>query len=74
MQIAGVLVLASGVPDASNGDNYKAVTIGYLIMRVGLISQWIRAAISHPDTRAISLDYTFGLFLIQLGRLRTPPG
>ena len=69
VQIAGVLVLASGVQDAVSGNNYKAVTFGYLIMRVGLVSQWLRAAFSHPDNRPIALTNVVGLIVIQLGWL-----
>ncbi|MEO5833786.1 MAG: low temperature requirement protein A [Nakamurella sp.] len=67
VQISGVLVLAAGVPDALAGNDYRAVTIGYLVMRVGLISQWIRVAVSHPRSRSIAVTFVVGLIVIQLG-------
>lgn len=69
VQIAGVLVLASGVSDALAGNDYRAVTIGYLVMRIGLVSQWVRVAVSHPASRSIALTYVGGLAVIQLGWL-----
>ncbi|OJY48730.1 MAG: hypothetical protein BGP03_31615 [Pseudonocardia sp. 73-21] len=41
VQMAGVLILAAGVPAALNGDDYSVVTIGYAVMRVPGIAQWL---------------------------------
>ncbi|MFI0484297.1 low temperature requirement protein A [Actinomadura sp. 9N215] len=74
VQMAGVLVLAAGVPDAFDGD-FTTVTIGYLVMRVGLVGLWLRAAIGHPETRATTLRYAAGVSLLQvlwLSRLALP--
>jgi low temperature requirement protein LtrA len=76
VQMAGVLVLAAGVPGAFNHGDYLAITLGYLIMRAGLVAQWIRAAIEDPDSRASALRYAGGVTLLQLGwllRLFLPP-
>src|SRR3954464_8083786 len=43
LQIAGVLVLAAGVPQAFEG-HVGVVTLGYAIMRTGLVAQWLRSA------------------------------
>jgi low temperature requirement protein LtrA len=66
VQMAGVLVLAAGVPAAFERLDFAAVTIGYLIMRIGLVGLWLRAAIEHPDTRAVSLRYVIGIVAGQL--------
>ncbi|TDD82892.1 low temperature requirement protein A [Actinomadura darangshiensis] len=76
VQMAGVLVLAAGVPDAFDGD-FTTVTIGYLVMRVGLVSLWVRAAIAHPAGRATALRYAAGLSIVQVfwvSRLALPDG
>jgi low temperature requirement protein LtrA len=76
VQMAGVLVLAAGVPAAFERFDYTAVTIGYLIMRVGLVGLWLRAAIEHPGTRPVSLRYAIGIGIGQalwLGRLLAFP-
>lgn len=74
VQMAGVLLLAAGVPDAFDGD-FTTVTIGYLVMRVGLVALWLRAAVAHPESRATTLRYAAGVSLLQvlwLGRLALP--
>ncbi|MFF1635808.1 low temperature requirement protein A [Leifsonia sp. NPDC058248] len=67
IQMAGVLVLAAGVPSAFEGGDFTAITIGYLIMRVGLVSQWVRAAVEHPEGRVTDLRYAIGISVVQLG-------
>jgi low temperature requirement protein LtrA len=67
VQMAGVLVLAAGVPGAFAHGDYLAITLGYLIMRIGLVAHWVRAAIEHPESRAIALRYAGGVSLVQLG-------
>ena len=39
LQMVGVLVLAAGVPKASQGD-FAIVTFGYVVMRAGLVALW----------------------------------
>ncbi|WP_433464880.1 low temperature requirement protein A [Spirillospora sp. CA-128828] len=76
VQMAGVLVLAAGVPSAFDGD-FTTVTIGYLVMRVGLVSLWLRAAVAHPAGRATALRYAAGLSIVQVfwvSRLALPDG
>jgi low temperature requirement protein LtrA len=61
LQMAGVLVLAAGVPDAMNKNDFLVITIGYLIMRAGLIALWLRAAIEDPANRRTALGYAAGI-------------
>jgi low temperature requirement protein LtrA len=67
VQMAGVLVLAAGVPAAFTKQDFLGITIGYFIMRVGLVSQWIRAAIQNPNGRKTATRYAVAVGLIQLG-------
>ncbi|WP_131735603.1 low temperature requirement protein A [Actinomadura roseirufa] len=69
VQMAGVLVLAAGVPAATEHSDFRAVTFGYLIMRVGLIAQWVRAGVEDPSSRGTALRYAGGIALVQLGWL-----
>src|SRR4029450_10818220 len=48
VQIAGVLVLAAGVPRAFDSKDFSIIFSGYLLMRVGLVIQWLRAAAGDP--------------------------
>ncbi len=69
VQMAGVLVLAAGVPSAFNDAEFGAVTLGYLIMRIGLVAQWIRAGVEDPESRATGLRYAAGISIVQVGWL-----
>ncbi len=66
LQIVGVLILASGVDLAFDGD-FKVITIGYIFMRVAMVAQWLRAAAQHEQGRAVARRYAFAIFVIQLG-------
>jgi len=66
LQMAGVLVLAAGVPAAFGNDDFTLVTIGYVVMRVGQIALWLRAAAEHPQGRATALRYALGVLMIQI--------
>jgi low temperature requirement protein LtrA len=76
VQMAGVLVLAAGVPAAFEGE-FTTVTVGYLVMRVGLVSLWLRAAIAHPEGRTTALRYAIGVSFVQVlwvSKLALPGG
>jgi low temperature requirement protein LtrA len=66
VQMAGVLVLAAGVPAALDHGDFRAVTIGYLIMRLALVGQWLRAAIEDPSSRATALRYATGITIAEV--------
>src|SRR5437870_7656857 len=67
LQLTGVLVLAAGVPRALNDRDFGITTLGYVMMRLAIVGQWLRAAASHPDGRACALRYAAGITLAQVG-------
>src|SRR4051794_5821056 len=69
VQMAGVLVLAAGVPAALDHGDYGAVTLGYLIMRVGLLAQWLRVALEDPASRATAVRWASGIAILELAWL-----
>ncbi|MEV0368345.1 low temperature requirement protein A [Streptomyces sp. NPDC050636] len=70
VQIAGVLILAAGVPRAFGDSDFTYVWFGYLVMRLALVTQWLRAAFSSEGRdRRIALSYALGLSLCQIGWL-----
>jgi low temperature requirement protein LtrA len=69
VQIAGALVLAAGIEPAFEDNNYLAITVGYVIMRLALSSQWLRAAWSDREHRQTALRYVTGIVLVQIGWL-----
>ncbi|MEU9146932.1 low temperature requirement protein A [Streptomyces sp. NPDC048349] len=78
VQIAGVLVYAAGVSRAFDGNDWTVAVIGYLIMRVALTAQWLRAAAGESGAaRTAALTYAVGLMVCQaawVGLLFAPDG
>ncbi|WP_255621157.1 low temperature requirement protein A [Pseudonocardia sp. DSM 110487] len=66
LQMGGVLVLAAGVPSAFADGDYRAITLGYLMMRVGLVAQWLRAAREDPEGRGTALRYATGISAVEV--------
>ncbi|MFG2128633.1 low temperature requirement protein A [Streptomyces sp. NPDC048751] len=69
-QIAGVLVLAAGVSRAFEEHDFVLVWLGYLIMRLAMSAQWLRAARSAEGAeRATAVRYAVGVLVCQVGWL-----
>jgi low temperature requirement protein LtrA len=73
VQMVGVLVLALGIPDVFDSvdeggviDN-TVVVAGYIIMRVAMLSQWIRVAVQDPAHRRVALGYAITISVSQVG-------
>ncbi|MBF4562396.1 low temperature requirement protein A [Microbacterium sp. VKM Ac-2870] len=76
IQMAGVLVLASGITAAMQHGDFTIVTFGYVIMRLAMVAQWLRAAASVPEFRRVCLRYAGAIALVQVAwvlRLLLPP-
>jgi low temperature requirement protein LtrA len=67
LQIAGGLVLAAGVPSVFHHYDFTVVTVGYVVMRVAMVGQWLRAARQDPTSRGATLRYALGVSVVQLG-------
>ena len=73
VQMIGVLVLAVGLPrlfaSIEHGqrlDN-SIMVLGYVVMRVALVFQWLRAATQDPARRRACLTYAVAISIAQLG-------
>jgi len=73
IQMAGVLVLAIGLPalfasieSGSRFDN-AIMVLGYVIMRIAMIFQWLRAAKQDPARRRTCLTYAKAIAIAQVG-------
>jgi hypothetical protein len=40
VQITGSLIMAAGIPDVFHHQDFDIIIIGYVIMRLALVSQW----------------------------------
>ncbi|MEU3191827.1 low temperature requirement protein A [Streptomyces sp. NPDC006992] len=67
LQMAGALVLAAGVPEAFQDGDFAIVVVGYVLMRLAMIAQWLRAAAGHPAGRRSALRYAAGVAVVQCG-------
>jgi low temperature requirement protein LtrA len=73
VQMIGVLILAIGLPrmfaSIEHGEYLDAsvMVLGYVIMRVALVFQWLRAARQDPARRHASLTYAICVSVAQAG-------
>lgn len=75
VQMFGVLVFAVGIPGFFSGD-LLAATVGYALMRLALVTQWLLAARDDPPRRRTCLRYALGIAVLQvlwIARLALPP-
>ena len=66
MQVLGSLIFAAGVTRMFDGDFRIGVT-GYVVMRLALVAQWLRAAAGDPNRRVTALRYALGITIVQAG-------
>jgi len=68
-----VLVLATGLSgmfasiELGRRLDNSVMVLGYVIIRVALVSQWLRAARQDPARRRACLTYTIGISIAQIG-------
>lgn len=65
VQMAGVLVLAAGVHAVMAEGSTLVVVVGYVVMRLALVGQWLRVAWSSPQYRRTALRYAGGIVVVQ---------
>ena len=66
VQIAGALVLAAGVQSAFEDGNHVGITVGYVVMRLAMVAQWLRAARNDLRRRQTALRYAVGITIVQV--------
>lgn len=64
--MTGALIFAASVPDFYVDGQSLGGVIGYVIMRVGMVGLWLRAANGHPERRATALWYAGGITIAQI--------
>ncbi|MFC9689695.1 low temperature requirement protein A [Kribbella sp. NPDC056951] len=65
-QMGGVLVLAAGIERVFADEDFRVVVVGYVVMRVSMIAQWLRASRSAPEIRRVGLSYAAGIAVVQV--------
>jgi low temperature requirement protein LtrA len=73
LQMVGVIILSLGIPavyasiaEGGHIDN-RVMVAGYVVMRIGLVAQWLRAAKQDPQRRTACLTYATVVTIAQVG-------
>lgn len=73
VQMTGVIVLALGLPemfhsiDEGEQVHNEVMVAGYVVMRLAMLVQWLRAARQSPRCRRVCLTYARALVIAQVG-------
>jgi low temperature requirement protein LtrA len=73
LQMVGVVIFAMGLPQmyasVEHGDHVdnRVMVAGYVVMRIALVGQWLRAAKQDPVRRAACLTYAVWVAAVQVG-------
>lgn len=73
LQMVGVIILALGIPpvfssiaDGRHVDN-RVLVAGYVVMRIAMVFQWLRAASQDRNRRSACLTYAATIVVAQIG-------
>lgn len=76
LQMGGVLALAAGIEPAFVAGDFTVLVLSYVVMRVAMVAQWLRASGRAGPSRAATRSYAAGIAVVQLlwlGMLLLPP-
>jgi low temperature requirement protein LtrA len=67
VQITGALIVAAGIPAMFEAHAPNGATVGgYVVMRLAMVGQWLRAAASDPERRTTALRFAGGITIVQI--------
>jgi low temperature requirement protein LtrA len=79
LQMVGVIILALGLPamyasiaEGGHVEN-RVMVAGYVVMRIALVAQWLRAAKQDPQRRSACLTYATVVIVAQIGWIAMIP-
>jgi low temperature requirement protein LtrA len=73
LQMVGVIILALGIPQVFSSIeegghvNNQVMVAGYVVMRIAMVFQWLRAARQDPGRRSACLTYAAAITVAQIG-------
>ncbi|WP_336632685.1 MULTISPECIES: low temperature requirement protein A [unclassified Microbacterium] len=76
VQMGGVLVLAAGIQPAFHDHDFTLLVYAYVVMRLAMVAQWLRASRSAGPSRRAAVTYAIGIAAVQvlwLAALLLPP-
>lgn len=65
VQMGGVLVLAAGVAPAFEEQDFSLLIFSYVVMRVAMVAQWLRASRWAGESRRATQLYAVGISAVQ---------
>jgi low temperature requirement protein LtrA len=66
VQMGGVLAFSVGIESAFVDNDFALMVIGFVVMRTGMVAQWLRASRSAGELRQTALIYAVGIGSIQV--------
>jgi low temperature requirement protein LtrA len=66
MQMAGVLIVAIGVPKVLTSRDFAVMVTGYVVMRMAMVGLWLRAGMAQPAGRRTAFRYGLGVGAVQV--------
>lgn len=66
VQMAGVLVLAAGIGPAFTDRDFTVLVLAYVVMRVAMVAQWLRASRSGGQGARAASAYAGGIAAVQV--------
>jgi low temperature requirement protein LtrA len=66
VQMGGVLVFAAGIPRAFEHGDFRLPVLGYVVMRIAMVAQWLRASRAEGELRSPARRYAFGIAAVQV--------
>ncbi|GAA2049390.1 low temperature requirement protein A [Catenulispora yoronensis] len=67
VQLLASLGLATGVPDIFEHDDFRVVVGCYVVIRLVMAAQWLRAGRANPEQRGFCLRWAIGICVVQVG-------
>ena len=64
--MAGSLTMAAGIRPFFQDGQLTLIVLGFVVMRIGMVLFWLRAARNHPELKRTTLTYAAGILLVQL--------
>lgn len=65
VQMGGVLVLAAGIGPAFEDRDFSLLILSYVVMRVAMVTQWLRASRGAGESRRATQFYALGISVVQ---------
>jgi low temperature requirement protein LtrA len=66
VQMGGVLVFAAGIPAAFEEGDFTIPVLGYIVMRIAMVAQWLRASRGAGELRSATRRYALGIAAVQV--------